>query len=111
MVRLVSINLDVTQKMDMTSSPNARVGRLAAATVLAAAAAAFAVPAQAQDYPWCLQSSAYEGGENCGFSTYDQCMASRLGIGGFCQANTQYRATGAAAASHRVFKTHSGKPS
>jgi hypothetical protein len=99
----------MTQKMDMTSSPNARVARLAAATILVTAAAGFAVPAQAQDYPWCLQSSAYEGGENCGFSTYDQCMASRLGIGGFCQANTQYRANGAPAP-HRALKTHSGTP-
>jgi hypothetical protein len=45
----------------------------------------------AQTYPWCLLSSAFEGGENCGFSTYEQCMASRLGIGGFCQANTLFQ--------------------
>ena len=45
----------------------------------------------AQIYPWCLMSSAFDGGENCGFSTFDQCMASRLGIGGFCQANTLYQ--------------------
>ena len=45
----------------------------------------------AQNYPWCLISSAYEGGENCGFSTFEQCQASRLGIGGFCQSNPQYR--------------------
>jgi hypothetical protein len=48
-------------------------------------------PAQAQNYPWCVVSSAYEGGQNCGFSTLDQCMATRLGIGGFCVQNTQYR--------------------
>jgi len=103
-------NLDMTLKMDVTASPNAHPARLVAVTVLAAAAAGFAVPAQAQNYPWCLQSSAYEGGENCGFSTYDQCMASRLGIGGFCQANTQYQTSGAPAP-YRAFKTHSGKPS
>ncbi|HEX3506075.1 MAG TPA: DUF3551 domain-containing protein [Xanthobacteraceae bacterium] len=45
----------------------------------------------AQSYPWCLLSSAFEGGENCGFATYGQCMASRLGIGGFCQINTRYQ--------------------
>ena len=48
-------------------------------------------PTQAQNYPWCVVSSAYEGGQNCGFSTFDQCMATRLGIGGFCVQNTQYR--------------------
>ena len=48
-------------------------------------------PATAQNYPWCVVSSAYEGGQNCGFSTFDQCMATRLGIGGFCVQNTQYR--------------------
>jgi hypothetical protein len=106
----LDMNLDITPKMDMTASSNTRPARLVAVTVLAAAAAGFAVPAQAQNYPWCLQSSAYEGGENCGFSTYDQCMASRLGIGGFCQANTQYQASGAPAP-HRALKTYSGKPS
>jgi hypothetical protein len=48
-------------------------------------------PAAAQNYPWCVVSSAYEGGQNCGFSTLDQCMATRIGIGGFCVQNTQYR--------------------
>jgi hypothetical protein len=48
-------------------------------------------PALAQNYPWCVVSSAYEGGQDCGFSTLDQCMATRLGIGGFCVQNTQYR--------------------
>ena len=103
------MNLEITPKMNVTALSNTRPARLVAATILAAAAAGFALPAQAQNYPWCLQSSAYEGGENCGFSTYDQCMASRLGIGGFCQANTQYRASGAPAP-HRALKTHSGKP-
>jgi uncharacterized low-complexity protein len=105
----LDMNLDMTLKINATSSPNVHPARLVAAAVLAAAATGFAVPAQAQNYPWCLQSSAYEGGENCGFSTYDQCRASRLGIGGFCQANTQYPASGAPAP-HRALKTHSGKP-
>jgi hypothetical protein len=102
------MNLEITPKMTATASSNTRRARLVAITVLAAAG--FAVPAQAQNYPWCLQSSAYEGGENCGFSTYDQCMASRLGIGGFCQANTQYQAS-SAPAPRRALKTHSGKSS
>jgi uncharacterized protein DUF3551 len=63
----------------------------------------FATPAHAQNYPWCLQSAAYEGGENCGFTSFDQCMATRLGIGGFCQQNDWYKGANAAspAPSHK----------
>ena len=47
--------------------------------------------AQAQNYPWCVLSSAYEGGENCGFVSFGQCLATRQGIGGFCVQNSQYQ--------------------
>jgi Protein of unknown function (DUF3551) len=57
--------------------------------VLAAAAAI--APAQAQNYPWCeYLGGADEGGRNCGFTTYQQCMASAFGNGGDCQLNPQY---------------------
>lgn len=46
-------------------------------------------PANAQNYPWCAQYPG-RGGTNCGFSTYEQCMATRLGMGGFCVRNTMY---------------------
>ena len=45
--------------------------------------------AQAQNYPWCAQYSG-PGGTNCGFTTFQQCMATIAGMGGFCNANTQY---------------------
>jgi hypothetical protein len=54
--------------------------------------------AEAQNYPWCLQSPAYEGGENCGFVSFAQCQETRLGMGGFCQRNTQYMTPTATAA-------------
>ena len=94
----------------MTPSPIACAALIGAAGLAAAVLTptGFASPAYAQNYPWCLQSSAYEGGENCGFTTYDQCMATRLGIGGFCQINTQYQANVAPATRPKV---HSGKPS
>jgi Protein of unknown function (DUF3551) len=85
--------------MDMKPSPIAPK-MLAVTGLIAAVLAGPVASAQgrnpaldeiAQNYPWCLLSSAFEGGENCGFATYDQCMASRLGIGGFCQINTQYQ--------------------
>ena len=53
--------------------------------------AAAGTPAQAQNYPWCeYLGGADEGGRNCGFTTYQQCMASAFGNGGDCQLNPQY---------------------
>jgi hypothetical protein len=47
--------------------------------------------ANAQNYPWCAQyGGKMGGGENCGFSTHQQCMAALSGNGGFCNRNTQY---------------------
>ena len=46
--------------------------------------------AHAQNYPWC----AYYGkdsGTNCGFTTFEQCLANVSGIGGFCEPNTLYQ--------------------
>ena len=81
--------------------------------VLAVLAGATVVgsPAQAQNYPWCLQSSAFEGGENCGFVTWDQCMATRLGMGGFCAANPDYRAAAGPVPPHGGQKGYSPRPS
>lgn len=48
--------------------------------------------ANAQNYPWCAYYSGGQGGggTNCGFTTFQQCMATVSGIGGFCNQNTQY---------------------
>jgi len=47
--------------------------------------------ADAQNYPWCAQYSGRGGGgRNCGFTTFDQCIATVSGIGGICVRNTQY---------------------
>jgi hypothetical protein len=45
-------------------------------------------PAQAQEYPWCAQYGG--GGRNCGFISWNQCMAARSGNGGFCERNLFY---------------------
>jgi hypothetical protein len=54
-------------------------------------AAAIGGSAHAQNYPWCAE---YDGGDtsgtNCGFTTFEQCMATLSGMGGFCNRNTQY---------------------
>jgi hypothetical protein len=48
-----------------------------------------AMPAQAVEYPWC--ANFHEGaGSNCGFTSYEQCMQTVRGSGGFCAANDFY---------------------
>lgn len=47
--------------------------------------------ADAQNYPWCAKYSGTMGGaRNCGFSTYEQCMATVSGVTGYCARNMQY---------------------
>jgi len=56
------------------------------------AAGAFSTGAEAQNYPWCAYYGAGRGGggTNCGFTTFQQCLATISGIGGSCDRNTQY---------------------
>jgi hypothetical protein len=67
----------------------AAAGFAAALTVAMIGAAA---PAQAQNYPWCAYYAMGDdgGGTNCGFVSYEQCMATLSGMGGFCVRNNQY---------------------
>jgi Protein of unknown function (DUF3551) len=58
---------------------------LAAATLPDAAA-------EAQNYPWCAQYGATPSAPtNCGFVTFEQCLATISGIGGFCVRNNTYQ--------------------
>ena len=41
-------------------------------------------------YPWCAQYGTNNGGRNCGFSTYAQCLATISGNGGYCETNPLY---------------------
>jgi Protein of unknown function (DUF3551) len=55
------------------------------------AAPAIATPAHAQGRAWCAYYNGHFGGaSNCGFYTYQQCLATISGIGGWCQPNTTY---------------------
>ena len=36
---------------------------------------------------WCAQYSGRAGGTNCGFYSFDQCLQTVRGIGGFCNRN------------------------
>ncbi len=59
-----------------------------------AALTAFAAPsAQAEvEYPWCALYGRYgTQATNCGFSTYQQCLATISGVGGYCARNPRYQ--------------------
>jgi hypothetical protein len=69
--------------------------RFAISAVLAAfaafAAAGPATPARAEvQYPWCAEYGSRSGGVNCGFVTYQQCLATISGVGGYCYQNPAY---------------------
>ena len=47
------------------------------------------LPDGAQAAPWCADYGGGRGGggTNCGFYSFEQCMATVRGIGGFCRQN------------------------
>jgi hypothetical protein len=50
-----------------------------------------AIAARAQDYPWC---AIYKGGgTNCGFTTFEQCLAT-VSEAGICIQNSMYQPPG-----------------
>jgi hypothetical protein len=43
-------------------------------------------------YPWCANYGGRMGGsQNCGFTSFQQCQATRAGNGGFCVPNPWYQ--------------------
>jgi hypothetical protein len=51
-------------------------------------------PAQANEYPWCVQyPDNTVGGTNCGFVTLAQCSAAASGHNGRCYENPAYPET------------------
>lgn len=48
-------------------------------------------PAEAQNYPWCAHYGTGFEGMNCGFTTFQQCLDTVRGIGGFCMQNNTYQ--------------------
>lgn len=65
-----------------------------AAILAALAAPALLAPSPARaniEYPWCAAYGGDMGGaSNCGFTTWEQCMATVSGIGGSCEPNQFY---------------------
>jgi len=66
----------------------------------------FGTLAEAQNYPWCAQyAKGDDAGLNCGFISFEQCLATVRGVGGFCIQNNTYEAPPASYASpkrHRL---------
>jgi uncharacterized protein DUF3551 len=60
---------------------------LFAAALMGAASGLSSTDAMAQYYPWCSIYSDRVGSSNCGFVSFEQCMANVRGIGGFCVQN------------------------
>jgi len=51
-------------------------------------------PAEAREYPWCAYYNLHHGGAtNCGWVTFEQCLATVRGIGGSCGPNPMYQPT------------------
>ena len=59
-------------------------------------------PAEAQTYPWCVYYNRGGGATNCGFSTFQQCLAAGAGNSDSCGPNPQYQGVSGPASSRRV---------
>jgi hypothetical protein len=73
--------------------------------IFAAGTLATVSAAQAQNYPWCA-NFADGAGVNCGFSTYEQCMATSQGSGGYCTKNNLYVPPHTMAPARRTARKH-----
>jgi hypothetical protein len=47
--------------------------------------------AQAQNAPWCLQTSSLGGYQSCTYATFEQCLVDRAAKNGFCTQNSTYQ--------------------
>lgn len=57
--------------------------------VVAAAALSLSGTDARADGPWCARYT-NGGGNNCGFYSYEQCLATVTGIDGYCAQNLNY---------------------
>jgi hypothetical protein len=87
-----------------------KISLFALAVVVAASASG--TGAKAQNYPWCAFYDAGDEAIVCGFVSFEQCLATVRGIGGFCDRNNLYQAAAPAnRPSYRTRKDYSHKPS
>lgn len=66
---------------------------LAALTLCCAASLTGALPAAAQDYPFCIKGCDFGAGRgDCSFSSYQQCQATASGRDAYCAENPRFSA-------------------
>ena len=84
--------------------------RILALAVLALVAASLAPrpAAAAFNLPWCAQYYDRSGIRSCAFYTYQQCMATLSGIGGFCIQNPWVPPATVPYAPRRTKHSHAG---
>ncbi len=73
-------------------SPRRRLSVLSIAVALGAVAGAELLDAQTtataqQRAPWCAALGGRDGGNDCSYYTFEQCMATARGLGGYCSPN------------------------
>ena len=60
---------------------------------LAVTVAAYAMPAIARDYPYCIKGCDFGGARgDCSFSSYQQCKATAAGRDAWCAENPDFNA-------------------
>ena len=56
------------------------------------AGAAYAMPATARDYPYCIKGCDFGPRGDCSFSSYQQCQATAAGRDAWCTENPDFNA-------------------
>jgi Protein of unknown function (DUF3551) len=92
----------------MSSVSKLIFGTAIAAIGVFAAVVCFEKPAAAQNYAWCAYYDfGQDGATNCGFSTFQQCLATVSGVGGSCGPNPQYQSSPGLSLSTKHSRRHS----
>jgi hypothetical protein len=55
----------------------------------------------AYDYPWCAVYTNKSGAQACYYASYETCMATMQGIGGYCMRSPYYRGARSEKRQHR----------
>lgn len=66
--------------------------RIKGAVLIGALALTFSGQADAREYRWCAHYGSWFNSDavNCGFDTFQQCLATIHGVGGTCRENPMY---------------------
>jgi hypothetical protein len=101
---------DASGRREVTGVKSMRTPLLAAFFVIALAGGIERAVAEPY-YPWCAELRDRDGmSTNCGFTTFQQCMATVSGVGGFCRENSFNRQWSAEQAQPRKSKRRQAQP-